>query len=125
MNISRELNWIQGWCFEGAFEEEEESEEETGFIMLNLFSLKVPSRQTHKHKEKHREAKQNKFIPAHWAVPNLYPLKKLGTSPNYHMFSIPLLQAEKKEEGKQGASTKKRASAVQLRITKVIFKPFT
>ena len=41
MNISRELNWIQGWCFEGAFEEEEESEEETGFIMLNLFSLKV------------------------------------------------------------------------------------
>ena len=39
------------------------------------------------------------------------------------MFSIPLLQAEKKEEGKQGASTKKRASAAQLRITKVIFNP--
>ena len=52
------------------------------------------------------------------------PLKKKGTSPHYHMFSIPLLQAEKKEEGKQGASTKKRASAAQLRITKVIFKPF-
>ena len=52
------------------------------------------------------------------------PSEKLVTSPHNHMFSIPLLQAEKKEEGKQGASTKKRASAAQLRITKVILKPF-
>ena len=53
----------------------------------------------------------------------IYASEKLGTSAYYHMFSISLLQAEKKEEGKQGASTKKRASAAQLRITKVIFKP--
>ena len=53
------------------------------------------------------------------------PPEKVRHLPHYHMFSIPLLQAEKKEEGKQGASTKKRASAAQLRITKVIFKPFT
>merc|ERR1712015_426229 len=34
------------------------------------------------------------------------------------MLNLFSLKAEKKEEGKQGASTKKRASAAQLRITK-------
>jgi len=39
---------------------------------------------------------------------------------DFIMLNLFSLKAEKKEEGNRGASTKKRASAAQLRITKVL-----